>query len=183
MDVSLDTDITIHLYSAGREELLFKYFDKLYMHEFVLEHEIRNKSTEIYKRIKEEQTNAVALASTLGIAALVTDDTKEYGPHDTLLKECVEDVIPFAFYELLYLDYLVSEDNFEQLLNEYNYINRIAYPKHPMSFNNRIKRVVGRFSSRGTKRDTIWMNNFCKERQIDYKHKMQCLLPHLKAME
>lgn len=37
MDVSLDTDITIHLYQAGREKLLFKYFDKLYMHEFILE--------------------------------------------------------------------------------------------------------------------------------------------------
>lgn len=39
MDVSLDTDITIHLYQADREELLFKYFDKLYMHEFILERE------------------------------------------------------------------------------------------------------------------------------------------------
>lgn len=28
MDVSLDTDITIHLYDAGKEELIYKYFDK-----------------------------------------------------------------------------------------------------------------------------------------------------------
>ena len=57
MDVSLDTDITIHLYQADREELLFKYFDKLYMHEFILEREIRNKSLAVYKRIKDEQKN------------------------------------------------------------------------------------------------------------------------------
>lgn len=130
MDVSLDTDITIHLYDAGKEELLFKYFDKLYMHEFILEREIKNKSNDVYKKITTEieagkiikvtqrylidigmqksfednlydikalfdfgEANAVALAATLGIAALVTDDTKDYGPHDTLVKEYVEDII------------------------------------------------------------------------------------------
>lgn len=112
MDVSLDTDITIHLYDAGKEELIYKYFDKCYIHEFVLEREIKNKSTTVYNKIIKEieagkiikvtqrylieiemkkqfedkvyelqtlfdfgETNAVALASVLGIAALVTDDT------------------------------------------------------------------------------------------------------------
>ena len=42
MDVSLDTDITIHLYNAGKEELLYKYFDKCYMHEFIIERELKN---------------------------------------------------------------------------------------------------------------------------------------------
>ena len=109
MEVSLDTDITIHLYDAGKEELLFKYIDKCYMHEFIIEREIKNKSLEVYNKILEEiekgriikvtqgylidigmrksfedkvyelkvlfdfgETNAVALASVLGIAALVT---------------------------------------------------------------------------------------------------------------
>lgn len=220
MDVSLDTDITIHLYNAGKEELLFRYFDKLYMHEFILEHEIRNKSIEVYKKIKEEQineriivvdtkyllnigmrkmfeeqlydvrtlfdfgeANAVALASTLGIAALVTDDTKDYGPHETLIKECVEDVIPFAFYELLYLDYLQSDDAFEDFLNEYNHINEIAYPDRPMNFVSRMKRVVRRFGHHGTNRDVTWMDGFCKDKKIDYKQKMRLLLPHLKELE
>lgn len=150
MDVSLDTDITIHLYNAGKEDLLFKYFDKLYMHEFILEHEIKNKSLEVYNKIKKEQiskritiidtkylisinmnttferqlfevkvlfdfgqANAIALASTMGIAALVTDDTKEHGPHDTLCHELIENIIPFSFYELLYLNYLQSDDAFD----------------------------------------------------------------------
>ena len=182
MDISLDTDITIHLYNAGKEELLFKYFDSLYIHEFILEHEIKNKSSDVYKRLKCE-ANAIALASALGIAALATDDTKEYGPHDTLLKECIEDVIPFAFYELLYLEYLESNDDFDRLKNEYEHINHIAYPERPMNFISRIKRVVRRFSSHGTNRDFVWMRSFCSARNIDYNRKMQLLFPHLKNVE
>lgn len=221
MDVSLDTDITIHLYQVGREKLLFKYFDKLYMHEFILEREIRNKSMDVYNRIKDEQkngriqiidtkylielgmkktfednlydikelfdygeANAVALASTLGIAALVTDDTKDYGPHETLVKECVEDVIPFAFYELLYLEYLLSDDDFEGLKKEYEYINHIAYPERPMNFLSRIKRVVRRFTHRkGTNRDILWMKEFCQSKEVDYNYKMKLLLQHLKEIQ
>lgn len=216
IDVSLDTDITIHLYNAGKEELLFKYFDKLYMHEFILENEIKNKSANVYQRIKEEQkkkriivvntqylielgmkrtfdtklydnkvlfdygeANAVALASTLGIAALVTDDTKDYGPHDSLVKEYIEDVIPFAFYELLYLEYLESDDDFEAFWKNYDQINKIAYPEYPMNFLGRMKRVVRRFSLKGTKRDLNWMKDFCLNRNIDYKKKMRQLKENL----
>lgn len=220
MDVSLDTDITIHLYNAGKEELLFKYFDKLYMHEFILEHEIKNKSLAVYRKIKEEasagkiiivaqqylidlgmkksfedrlydvktlfdfgEANAIALAGTLGIAALVTDDTKEFGPHETLMKELIENIIPFAFYELLYLEYLQSNDAFNDFKNSYDKINTIAYPVHPMSFVKRIKRVIRRFGQHGTRRDIKWMNEFCQRNSINYKRKMQDLLPHLVAEE
>jgi predicted nucleic acid-binding protein len=160
MDVSLDTDITIHLYEAGKEELLFKYFDKLYMHEFILEREIKNKSITVYNRIKGEieegriikvtqrylielgmkttfenllyeikvlfdygEANAVALAAALGISALVTDDTKDFGPHETLVREYIENIMPFAFYELLYLEYLQSDDDFNEFENSYDEIN------------------------------------------------------------
>ena len=215
MDVSLDIDITIHLYNAGKEELLYKYFDKCYMHEFIIEREIKNKSATVYNRINEEiesgkiinitqrnlidigmkkqfedkvyelqtlfdfgETNAVALASVLGIAALVTDDTKDQGPHDTLVKEYVEDIIPFSFYELLYLDYLQSKD-YDKLKADYDKINKAAYPKYPMDFLSRIKRVVRRFSSYGSDRDIKWMGEFCKKNNIDYRNMMQNLNLHL----
>lgn len=221
MDVSLDTDITIHLYNAGREDLLFEYFDKIYVHDFILEREIQNKSLEVYKKIKQEvekgkiivvtqrylinigmkptfeeqlreikdlfdfgEANAVALAKTLGISALVTDDTKQFGPHETLLKEVIEDVIPFAFYELLYLEYLKSDDAFDEFVESYEKINKVAYPKRPMSFLSRIKRVIARFSPRrGTKRDIRWMMEFCERNAIIYKDKMQVLYLHLKEYE
>ena len=57
MDVSLDTDITIHLYNVGKEELLFKYFDKIYIHEFILEKEMKNKSIDVYNKIHNEINN------------------------------------------------------------------------------------------------------------------------------
>lgn len=219
MNVSLDTDITIHLYSAGKEVLLYKYFERLYIHEFVLEREIKNKSKEVYERIKIEiatgrielvnqrylidlgmknqfenrleeikilfdygEANAVALASTLGIAALVTDDTKEYGPHDTLLKELIDDVIPFAFYELLYLEYLQS-DNFDELRGDFEYINHIAYSEYPIKFVERIKRTVRRFSKNGTERDIQWIKAFCVEKGIDYRFKMKKLKGELLNLE
>lgn len=40
----------------------------------------------------------VALAKAMGIVIFLSDDTKEFGPHETLVKELIEDVIPFAFY-------------------------------------------------------------------------------------
>lgn len=211
MDVSLDTDIIIHLYDAGKEELIYKYFDKCYIHEFVLEREIKNKSTTVYNKIIKEieagkiikvtqrylieiemkkqfedkvyelqtlfdfgETNAVALASVLGIAALVTDDTKEQGPHDTLVKEYVEDIIPFSFYELLYLDYLQSGD-YDNFKNDFDEINKAAYPQYPMDFLSRIKRVVRRFGKYGSERDKNWMIDFCNEKNIDYRSAMQKL--------
>lgn len=220
MDVSLDADITIHLYDAGKEELLTKYFDKLYIHEFILEREIKNKSAAAYQKISKEihshkiikvtqqylidlgmkkifenqlydvktlfdfgEANAVALASTLGIAALATDDTKPFGPHETLIKEYVENIIPFTFYELLYLEYLQSNDAFDKFKHDYETINNTAYPKYPMNFISRTKRIVRRFSNRGTKRDITWMNTFCKIHSIDYKKKMQLLFLHLTEEE
>ena len=54
MDVSMDTDITIHLFNSGKENLLYKYFENCYMHEFILEREIKNKSLQVYNKIYEE---------------------------------------------------------------------------------------------------------------------------------
>lgn len=52
---------------------------------------------------------AVALAIVFGIEAFDSDDTKYGGPHETLLKELIDDVIPFTLYKLLLLKYLKSE--------------------------------------------------------------------------
>lgn len=55
------------------------------------------------------ELQAVALAKAMGIAAFVSDDTKDFGPHQSLVKELIEGVIPFAFYELLFIKFLNSQ--------------------------------------------------------------------------
>ncbi|WP_069651045.1 hypothetical protein [Caloranaerobacter ferrireducens] len=122
---------------------------------------------------------AIALAKAIGIAALVSDDTKKYGPHDTLLREIIEDVIPFAFYELLFLKYISSENTLNMLYEDFEAVNCVL--DKPMDFCSRIKRTVRRFSQKyGKKRDREWIENYCKEKNIDFSKKMIELKKFLK---
>lgn len=143
MDASLDTDIVIHLYKSNKRDLLWSFCDELYMHEYLLENELKRQSYSVHEQfmidvqkgniniitnsdligmgvkrlfdryIEENdllfdtgEVYAVALAKTMGIATFLSDDTKEFGPHDTLVRGLIEDVMPFAFYELLFLNYI-----------------------------------------------------------------------------
>jgi hypothetical protein len=47
---------------------------------------------------------AVSMAKAMGLVAFVSDDTKEYGPHEALVKELIEDVMPFAFMNCCFLN-------------------------------------------------------------------------------
>ncbi|MBE3570790.1 MAG: hypothetical protein IMW92_11955 [Bacillales bacterium] len=81
---------------------------------------------------------AVSLAKAMGLAAFIFDDTKEYSPHETLVKELIEDVIPFAFYELLFLKYLNSNIPLQQMQNEFEEVTMISMDRHPMNFKKRM---------------------------------------------
>lgn len=116
---------------------------------------------------------AVALAKAMGIAAFLSDDTKEFGPHDTLVRGLIEDVIPFAFYELLFLKYLETDQTPEDLHKEFEKIILSSMQTNPMNFRSRMLTTVRRFSNKhGTKRDIRWINEFCNNRNINYKSKM-----------
>jgi hypothetical protein len=69
---------------------------------------------------------AIALAKTLGCICLVTDDIKERGPHYLLMRMPHSDIIPFAFYEILYLDYLEGGITEAELLDHFNTINNLS---------------------------------------------------------
>lgn len=49
---------------------------------------------------------AIAMAKTLGCICIVTDDIKERRPHYTLMRIPDSEVIPLAFFEVLFLDFL-----------------------------------------------------------------------------
>ena len=116
---------------------------------------------------------AVALAKAMGIAAFLSDDTKKFGPHDTLVRGLIEDVIPFAFYELLFLKYIETDQTPEDLYKEFEKITSNSMQTNPMNFRSRMITTVRRFSNKyGTKRDIMWINEFCNNRNINYKSKM-----------
>ena len=139
---------------------------------------IRNLFDE-YKRdysilFDQGELHAIALAKAMGISAFVSDDTKDQGPHQTLVKQLIEDVIPFAFYELLFLKFLRSTITVQEMKAEFEAVNDAAMGQHPMSFRPKIAATVRRFSTRdGTERDTDWMNSFCLAQRINYREKMQ----------
>jgi hypothetical protein len=210
MDASLDTDIVIHLYKSNKRDLLFSYCDRLYMHEYLLENELKRKSYLVYEQFMTDvqkgnidiitnsdlinmgakvifetyleennflfdigESYAISLAKAVGIEAFLSDDTKEHGPHDLLVRELIMDVMPFAFYELLYLRYLETDQTPEDLHSEFEKVTSSSMQKYPMNFRSRMLTTVKRFSNKyGTKRDTKWIKQFCNNRNINYKDKL-----------
>jgi len=219
MDASLDTDIIIHLYLSGLQDLFLTIFDRLYYHEYLLENELKKKSRQIYDQVMTDikqgrlfvvynkeltakgvrglfdsyireydilfdsgEAHAIALAKALGLVALLSDDTKEFGPHDLLVRELIQDVIPFAFYELLFIQYLASKLSLEEMNRSFELVNEKSIPNRPMDFKARMKRTVKRFSyPSGTKRDIKWIKSYCEENGIDFENKM-CTLEHMEVM-
>lgn len=54
MNASLDTDIVIHLYKSGKKELLFSTFNELFIYEYLLEQEMKNKSFQVYEEFRTD---------------------------------------------------------------------------------------------------------------------------------
>lgn len=129
------------------------------------------------------ELQAVALAKAMGIAAFVSDDTKDFGPHQSLVKELIEGVIPFAFYELLFIKFLNSEITLEELHSSFEQVNESSMSKFPMSFKRKLSEVLKRFSAKYvTNRDKKWISEYCDERYINLNNKMVKLRGYLREM-
>lgn len=129
------------------------------------------------------ELQAVALAKAMGIAAFVSDDTKDFGPHQSLVKELIEGVIPFAFYELLFLKYLSSEITLQELDRSFEQVNQSSMSQFPMSFRRKLSEVLKRFSAKYiTERDKKWILEYCDKREINLNDKMLKLRDYLKAI-
>lgn len=129
------------------------------------------------------ELQAVALAKAMGIAAFVSDDTKDFGPHQSLVKELIEGVIPFAFYELLFIKFLNSQITLEELHSSFQQVNKSSMSEFPMSFKRKLSEVLRRFSAKYvTERDKKWISEYCDKRDISLNDKMLKLRDYLKAM-
>ncbi len=121
---------------------------------------------------------AIALASVMGIESFVSDDTKDGGPYETLLKELIDNVIPFTYYELLFLKYLKGELD---CLSFKSHFDRISSKmSHPMNFTPKIKKVLYRYhKDYSSDRDYEWLYNFCCEHSINLNLKIKELVKFL----
>lgn len=129
------------------------------------------------------ELQAVALAKAMGIAAFVSDDTKDFGPHQSLVKEIIEGVIPFAFYELLFIKFLNSEITIEELHRSFEDVNKSSMTEFPMNFKRKLSEVLKRFSRKyGTNRDIKWISEYCNKRNINLNSKMLGLRDYLKKI-
>ncbi|HBW35179.1 MAG TPA: hypothetical protein DEF89_07435 [Desulfosporosinus sp.] len=117
---------------------------------------------------------AISMAKTLGCISLVTDDIKECGPHYTLMRILDSDVLPFAFYELLFLDYLEQRLTELEVLEYFNRICDLSQLK--MDSKSKLKSFIKRFwSDPYTESEKEWMKYFCEENGINAKIRMRKL--------
>lgn len=122
---------------------------------------------------------AISMAKTLGCISLVTDDIKERGPHYTLMRIPDSDVMPLAFYEILFLDFLEQRITEEKLLNCFNVICNLS--ELTMDCISRLKIFIKRFwTSPYNDSEKAWMESFCTENGIHAKERLRKLSDFLK---
>ena len=113
---------------------------------------------------------AISLAETLDIESVVTDDIKQYGPHYTLTRTIDTNVIPFAFHEVLLLNYLkgsISADEYIQLFEKINIRCNLKW-----NISSKTTRSIKRFlSTDGFQREVFWMEQYCTSYHTDFRKK------------
>jgi len=123
---------------------------------------------------------AISLAKTLGCISLVTDDIKERGPHYTLMRTPDSEVMPFAFYELLFLDYLEERLTERKLLDIFNRICDLS--NLDMDMTSRLRPFIRRFwRDPYSESEKEWMTVFCTENGINAKERIQKLYGFLQS--
>lgn len=124
----------------------------------------------IYEHGDLGEVYAIALAKTLGLMILVTDDIKEYGPHYSLMHDVYAEVIPLAFYELFLLDFLKGRITASEYIRHFNKVNSLL--DRPMS----LRRCINRFDTRFwdlpvSSREESWFHDLCLEIGVHYDDK------------
>jgi|LSQX01.2.fsa_nt_gb hypothetical protein len=117
---------------------------------------------------------AIAMAKTLGCACLVTDDIKERGPHYTLMRIPDSEVIPFAFYEILFLAFLEGKMSEMDLLEAFRLVCTIS--GLAWDIRSKLKGFMKRFwKDPYSESEKEWMSRFCIDNGINAKARIQIL--------
>lgn len=136
---------------------------------------------QIYSHADEGEAHTIALARCLGSSAIsvVTDDTKDKGPHYFLLRIKDLDIIPLAFYEILILLYLKGMYSAKQTIEVFNKVMEASF-EYSYEFRSKIKAFSRRFvADPYTDRDADWFDAFCHKEHVAFKTKIKNLVNEL----
>lgn len=192
MRASLDTNVIIHFYKAGLENILFNFFDEgVFIYEQIRNIELytdqKLKDLQIYKIFEynfSENRNlygtgdlgevyAISLAQTIGAYSLVTDDTKQGGPYMSLL-QFEDEVMPFTFADVLILRYLVGNADENQTVNDFNMINNSSSLN--WSFKSQVSKFIKRFLKDPYRNeDKEWILDLAAKKGFSIKVKLETL--------
>ena len=192
MRASLDTNVIIHFYKAGLENILFDFFDEgVFIYEQIRNIELytdqKLKDLQIYKIFEynfSENRNlygtgdlgevyAISLTQTLGAYSLVTDDTKQGGPYMSLL-QFEDEVMPFTFADVLILRYLVGDADENQTVNDFNMINNSSSLN--WSFKSQVSKFIKRFLKDPYRNeDKEWILDLAAKKGFSIKVKLEAL--------
>ena len=192
MRASLDTNVIIHFYKAGLENILFNFFDEgVFIYEQIRNIELytdqKLKDLQIYKIFEynfSENRNlygtgdlgevyAISLAQTLGAYSLVTDDTKQGGPYMSLL-QFEDNVMTFTFADVLILRYLVGDADENQTVNGFNMINNSSSLN--CSFKSQVSKFIKRFLKDPYRNeDKEWILDLTAKKGFSIKVKLEAL--------
>lgn len=163
---------------AGKIELItYDYLKSISMHNVFNDH-VRTLNI-LFEKGDLGEVYAISMAKTLGCISLVTNDIKEHGPHYMLMRIPDSDIIPLAFYEILFLNYMEGLITEEELSEQFDTICKVSSLK--MNFSSKLKIFIRRFwASPYTESEKLWMNTFCSTNNINSKQRMQKLSEYLR---
>ncbi len=202
MRASLDTNVIIHFYKAGLQDILFAFFDEgVFIYEQIRNVELENhgqdvlnqvdadiadgkmelytnqrlRNLQVYKIFEHNVSENRNLYGTgdLGAYSLVTNDTKQGGPYMSLL-QFEDDIMPFTFADVLILRYLIGTVDENQTLKDFNSINTSSNLN--WSFKSQVIKFVKRFFKDPYRdEDIVWIKKLAAENNINIKLKLATL--------
>ncbi len=163
---------------AGRIEIItYDYLKSIDMHN-IFNYHVGDLRT-LFENGDLGEVCAIAMAKVLGCISLVTDDIKEHGPHYMLMRIPDSDVIPFAFYEILFLNYLeglITEEELENQLKTICYVSGFR-----IELSSKVKFFIKRFwLDPYTDNEKNWMGLFCTKKNINAKKRLEELNSYLR---
>ncbi len=134
--------------------------------------EYYNDDKELYEVGDAGEVYAIALARVLGAVSVVTDDTKERGPHKTLMILPDNEVIPLTFYEILILLYCLGKINENEVIEIFDSVIE-GSDSLTWNFTSKLNEFVRRFITRPySEREKEWLITFCQTHKISLKNKI-----------